>query len=504
MRVATALTGLVGAAVLMGAWIASAPPASNPDGVFHLVSIWCAEGTNDIDCVEIPGDEDRVLVPRSVQQSACYAYDPLASGACAQQFLEAPIDVLAPVNDANLSGARPQLYYRTMHLLQDEQVLASTTRMRMANAAAAILLLGLTSFLATPSVRRGLHASWLLTAVPLGVWLLSTTNTGAWLIAGVGTAWANLLTATEPSVRRGRRIAAGALAIVGTVMGLGARTEAVVPIVAALLAVTALRVPRLRAIPGVVRALPTAGRGVLAAAAVLVPLAIVLVLPETARVTAPIAGLSEGLETLRGRGAGNPLLHLTVTMPSLLLGGLGIGWGLGWIDTLIPVPVGGLVFGTWVATLAAALRDVRGRRIGVVVALALLAVVFPIYTLGYNGLYVGEQFQPRHYVILLFLIMGFAAVGSPSSRPLLGSRQRVAVVTALSVAHAHLLHQNTRRYVTGLRSEVYFDLGRDAEWWWTTFPIGPTANWLMGAVAFTVVAWVLSRDLGPRTSRAAA
>ena len=498
MRPSAVLSGVAAtfaSVVLMGSWIASAPPGSNPDGVFHLVSIWCAEGTNDTDCVAIPDDDDRVLVPRSLQQIACYAYDPLATGACAQQFLDATIEILAPVGGANLSGARPELYYRTMHLLQDEQVLASTMRMRAANAGVGIALLLLSSLVAPPHVRRALHGAWLLTSVPLGVWLLSTTNTGAWLIAGVGTAWANLLTATDRTVSSGRRVAAGILAAVGTTMGLGARTEAAVPILASVLAVSVLRSPGLREFPRWFRSLPLARRAVLAAGAVAVPLALIIVLPETARIGAPLAGLSDGLATLRDRGAGNPLLHLVVTMPSLLLGGLGIGWGLGWIDTLIPVPVGGIVFGTWVAVLAAALHGVRRRQATVVAGLILLAIAFPVFTLAYNGLYVGEQFQPRHYVILLYLIMGFAMLGSMERRPPLDHRQRIAVVVALSIAHMHLLHQNTRRYVTGLRSEVYFDLARDAEWWWTGAPVGPTGSWLIGSAAFAIVAWTLSRAL---------
>lgn len=492
----TAVIGAVAAAVvLLGTWIASAPPGSNPDGVFHLVSIWCAEGTNEVDCIEIPDDDDRVLVPRALQQAACYAYDPLATASCAQQFFDAPIDVLAPVDGANLSGARPQLYYRVMHLLQREDILASATLMRATNAALGVLLLLATSLLAPTHLRRGLHAAWLLTSVPLGVWLLSTTNTGAWLIAGVGTAWVNLLTATDAAAERPRRIAAGVLAAVGAAMGLGARTEAAVPIVASLLAVAVLRAPSLRSLPGRISKWSPARRALVVVGALVVPAILVIALPETARIASPLGGLGEGLEALRGRGAGNPLLHLVVTMPSLLLGGLGIGWGLGWIDTLIPVPVGGLVFGTWVAALAAVLRGADRRRIVVVTFLGLLAVVFPVFTLAYNGLFVGEQFQPRHYVILLYLLIGFAAITRPGAAGPLGPNQRIAVVTALSLAHAHLLHQNTRRYVTGLRPEVYFDLGRDADWWWPAFPIGPTANWLIGASAFAVVAWALSAVL---------
>ena len=484
------------AAVTLGAWIASAPPASNPDGVYHLVSIRCAEGTNDVDCVEIPDDPDRVLVPRSVQQAACYAYDPLETALCAQQFMTAPIEVLAPTARGNLGGERPELYYRVMHLLQGEDTLTSATRMRIANASLGILLVGATSALARPSVRRGLHAAWLLTAVPLVVWLLSTTNSGAWLIAGLGTAWANALTASDGGAARWRRATAAGVGVLGAVMALGARTEAAVPLLAIAVAVTALRAPGFR--PLIVRlrrrdaVLPIAMTSL---GAVAVVGTVVVLLPETATVSTPFAAFVEGLERLRERGAGNPLLHLVVTVPSLLMGGLGVGWGLGWVDTLVPVPVGGIVLGSWSAVLARTLRGMGARQASAVVILGVTAVAFPVFTLAYYGLFVGEQFQPRHYVILLLLTMGVAALGGSDRPPLLSAGQRIVLVAGLAIAHAHLLHQNTRRYVTGLRTEVLFDLGRDAEWWWLTYPIGPTANWLIGSAAFTIVAWWLSRIL---------
>ena len=501
MRLSGILGAVLAGILLMMAWIASAPPASNPDGRFHLVSIWCSQGTNDTDCIEIPGDDDRVLVPRAVANVDCYAYEPLVTAACTLRFTGPEALVLAPIQKANLDGARPDLYYRTMYLLKGEDFLSSVTRMRVANAATGILLFVLTSVLATPSVRRGLHGAWLLTSVPLGVWLLSTTNTGAWMIAGVGTAWANLLTATDRSASMPRRLAAAGLALLGAVMGLGARTEAAVPILATIVAVLIVRMPSLRVglthlrsrqlIIGAITVL------VLAAALVLIANA----LPQTARIADPLAGLRDGIEQLERRGAGNPLLHLLLTVHSLLAGALGVGWGLGWIDVLVPVHVGTTVLALWSAGLVAGLARATRRQAVAVGVLAVVTVVFPVFTLAINGLFVGEEFQPRHFLILLYLVVGFALLDEdrrPFTVPLGG---RVAMVVALSLAHAHLLHQNTRRYVTGLRSEIYFDLGRDGEWWWSSYPLTPTMNWLLGSAAFVAVVWHLSGTFAAREGR---
>ena len=501
MRRVGLIAALMASVVLMGAWIASAPPASNPDGRYHLVSIWCAEGTNETDCIEIPGDEFRVLVPRILGNVSCYAYEPLKTAACTNDFTGAEGNVLAPVPNGNIDSARPELYYRTMYRLKGDEFLPSVTRMRAANAAAGILLFTLTSLLAAPSVRRGLHGAWLLTSVPLGVWLLSTTNTGAWMIAGMGTAWANLLTATDRDAPAWRRAAAALLAVLGAAMAFGARTEAAAPIVAASGAALILRAPSLRRTlsrlsVGTVVRIGVVVLGVLALGA-----AAIVLLPDTARLANPFASFVAGLETLESRRAGNPLLHLLLTMPTLLLGGLGIGWGLGWIDVLVPVSVGAIVFGLWSAMLLAGLSRATRRQAAAVAFLGAITIAFPTYTLAVNGVFVGEVFQPRMFVILLYLVVGFALLDE-SGTPWRATRsRRIALVGALSLAHAHLLHQNTRRYVTGLRPEIYFDLSRDGEWWWQSYPIGPTTNWVLGSLAFVVVAWALSAALGTPRGR---
>ena len=482
----------VSAAVLLAAWITSAPPASNPDGGFHLVSIWCAAGTNDVDCIPHPTREQVVLVPREIEMSTCFAYDPLATGACAQQFYDSPIDLLGEAFEANLSGTRPQLYYRTMHLLKGGDVLAAITRMRAANALIALVMVAATSLLAGAVVRRALHAAWLGTSIPVGLWLLSTTNTGAWIIIGLGTAWANAMTATDPALRTWRRGVAGALALVGAVMALGARTEAVVPLAATALGVALLRGPsplelsaRLRS--GRRLAVPLFATG--AAVALVTAL-----LPRTAQLNDPATMLAAGLETLRSRGAGDPVLHLLLTVPSLLAGGLGIGWGLGWIDTLVPVPVGVLTLSTWAVLLAAAIARPTRRGLITVAVLAIATFAFPLFTQAYYGLFVSEQFQPRHFLVMLYLLLGFAALQS-CARSLLTRSQRHLVVAGITLAHAIMLHQQIRRYVSGLRSEIFWDLGRDAGWWWPGLAVGPTAVWIAGSVAFGVLAYAMSRAL---------
>ena len=61
------------------------------------------------------------------------------------------------------------------------------------------------------------------------------------------------------------------------------------------------------------------------------------------------------------------------------------------------------------------------------------------------------------------------------------------------------LHLNIRRYVTGIdASGVNLDAG--AEWWWAG-PVGPTAVWLLGSLAYALLVWIVVRELGRPTAQ---
>jgi hypothetical protein len=173
-------------------------------------------------------------------------------------------------------------------------------------------------------------------------------------------------------------------------------------------------------------------------------------------------------------------------LPTLVTGPLGTAW-LGWHDT--PVPS---ITSTTMVILAA-LTIVTGltRRskdkmlaFGVV---ALAVVVAPLYTLAADRVAVGVGIQPRYLLPLLPM-----AVASSLVRPLDGAAVRIPAAPArvgmwaLVVAHAAVLHETIRRYVTGTDVRG-LDLGADLEWWWATGP-SPMTVWIVGSLAFAAAA----------------
>jgi hypothetical protein len=82
----------------------------------------------------------------------------------------------------------------------------------------------------------------------------------------------------------------------------------------------------------------------------------------------------------------------------------------------------------------------------------------------------------------------------PDGHPGLFSQKTplVMITIALTLSNSIALHQNIRRYVTGL-NEPGFNLNVDGEWWWWSLSgsaITPMTVWVVGTLAFFGAAWV--------------
>jgi len=72
--------------------------------------------------------------------------------------------------------------------------------------------------------------------------------------------------------------------------------------------------------------------------------------------------------------------------------------------------------------------------------------------------------------------------------------QTFAILGALALANLVSMQVNIRRYVTGVeRQGPNLDAG--AEWWWHGMPVGPTAVWAIGSLAFAALLAALWPEL---------
>ena len=506
-QVAGASLVALAALVLVG-WLLAAPPGASPDDGYHLGSIWCADGYQEGICVEDIGAQDSslALVPQPVLELACFTYDGSRSAACQLGALDTSMLRLVSAS-TNIDGARPSLYYRTMHLLigDGQDVAAAAARIRIANAAVVILMTALTALLATRRLRVAFLLSWTIAIVPLGLFLVTSVNTSAWGLAGLSTAWANAITARDhPRLRN--RFGAGALAAVGVILALGSRTEAVAHVgIIAVALVTLWGAERLQESGWRLRDMDArsslrvagVGGGILLLAAALFAIA-----PRSAGLANVFSDLQVGYDRIAARDVGDPFLSIAFEVPTLWAGALGNVWGLGALDTPIPSLASFPLMGMFVSLVAIGLhRGARARTVAVTLLFAAL-FVFPTFSLLRVGLLVYEQLQPRQFMALLFPLLGIAIYrlkGEPDF--VLGSAGRITAVLALGLAHSMALLVTIQRHTSGLLPGFlgeprHVALGRDIEWWWASAP-HPDIVWILGSLAYAGVVVLILRGTVP-------
>ena len=480
----------VGAGLTLAAWLYASPPGSSPDDGFHLGSIWCAGGFHPDRCIEALGaaDPEFAIAPAVLGELPCVGGDGRRPATCVNGLF-ASLDGQFRLIPANMTGTRAAVYYRTANLLVSEDHASAIARIRLMNAALALLVVGLTAAVAAADVRRAVVASWLIASVPLGLFLLTSLNSTAWGLIGLGTLWANAITTLRPGVAW-RRSLAGVLALLGATMALGARTEAGAHLTVIVLALTALAfsdaAPKLDAVRRLRERPLVTLLGALAALAIT---ATIIRVSAVGYLAGALSGFSSGWERLVARGISNPVLTLAAETPQLWTGGLGT-WGLGWLDTAMPSAVSVPVTAAFVMLAAFGLVGAsRGRSIAAgVVLTGMLAL--PVTSLLSVGLVVQEQLQARHYLPLLYVMLGIALVRSRHQGPLVLSRgTRLTIAAALSIGHAVALTININRYTRGLTEFLYIDTNREIAWWWGGWAPSPGTVWAVGSVAFAVAAF---------------
>ena len=464
------------ALIALMAWMFASPIGSAPDDDFHLVSTWCANGWSG-QCADGSTAESRV-VPDELAGIACYKGDPEESAAC-QDALFATPDVTVETDRGNFVGAYPPVYYATMGIFAGPDIQVSALLMRLFTI---ILFLGLTIalYLLLPAHRRPtLLWAWLITSLPLGVFLIASNNPSAWAVIGVGSAWIALLgyfeTVGPP------RIALGALFALSVVMAAGSRGDSALYVGFAILLVLGLKFARSKAF--LLQAILPVVLG-------LVALAFFLSARQSQSgltgfgTEAPATG-APAEEQLTGLAL---LAYNALNIPFLWSGVFGT-WGLGWLDTSLPwiAPLAAIAVFVAVGFVGLGRKDWRTAIVIGATGVALWAV--PLYVLQAGDDMVGDSVQPR-YLFPLIVLLGGLLMLTPVGRPLtLGRIQTYVVAAALAVVNFVALHMNIRRYVTGIDGAGP-NLDAGTEWWWV-MPFGPTAMWIIGALAYGAFVFLL-------------
>ena len=477
-RTAGVITVALLAFLSFGAWSLSSAPGSTPDDDYHLSSIWCT----DIGGADLCAMEERnrqKMVPSALPESRCYAQFPNESAAC-QPIMTTADGRETMTNRLNsVQQLYPTGFYQFHSVAAGQNIETSVIVMRLVNAALFIGLNVALWLLVPTRLKHPLVFAWFGTMVPLAMFLIPSTNPSSWAIIGVGSAWVALLGYLEHS--GWQRWMLGVMFVVFVGVAASARTDATLFAIASSgVALLATDAPFRQ----LIRRLWIPALGVVLAVGVLF------------FQRGALGAVTSGFRNRDAESFDWGLLwNNMIETPGLWLGVVG-GWpwgSLGWLDTPMPQIVALFSMAVFVALIGVGLAGAT-LRIRLVSALMFVMVwAIPLYLLQISGFLVGAGFQSRYVMPLIVVLLGIMLLRPTGHPGLFSQKTHVVMITvALTLSNSIALHQNIRRYVTGL-GEPGFNLNADREWWWWSLSgsgITPMSVWVVGTLAFCGAAWV--------------
>lgn len=453
------------------AWALASPVGASPDEDYHLTSIWCGHGLRAGVC-ESGTDSANRRISVSLLQAPCFAFRADISASCQGSGFAGPEGELLLTDRGNFTGGYPPVFYFFNSFFVGHDISDSVVLMRFVEAALFVLVIAATYLASAPGLRRPIILGTAVTMVPLGMFIVPSINPSSWAMLSAATLAVSVLGYVTADDRR-RRLVLGGLAALSLLIGAGARGDAAMYSVVAIVAALILSL----------------GRGARRLRRSIYPLILaviaVFVYRSTGQSGAAGGGSIDSFDIKR-------FARFLIDIPDLWIGALGMR-GLGWLDTTMPALVWVAAFAMFAGTLYAALSGSSPRRCLAVGVVGLALWFMPTYVQYLWNIPVGQGVQPRYILPLMTLlaIIAFARIDGMAFR--LSAAQRWIVVAGLSVANAIALHTNMRRYVTG--SDVTaFNLDFNREWWWG-MPVGPMAVWGVGAFAFAAGLILLTREL---------
>jgi len=478
--------GLLSLLLVLLVWSISSPVGSSPDDDFHLSSAYCGQGIRKNLCEPGSSQLERLVPYGIVHAHDCYQ-DPLKSAACldTEGVLSNPAKEYFTPNTRNLY---PKLFYYASSFLAGTNVRVSVAFMRLLNIFIVFSLFAFTYLTVSEKLRKALLLSWCFTSVPLGLFLMASNNPSSWEIAAVSVFWVNVCSFFQNKTRRGKVVSALG-SVVSTIIAVGARADS-----GAFLCV-ALVLSLFYSWPHIEKSL----RKVIA----VISIVLIPVLIWTMSAGSQSSVIQNGLTgTGRLRPIQGVLQHNLENIVNLIFGSFGLNGSnsklgnLGWFNTPIPPTASLLVLLTFVtfAVFLFSKNDIRGKIS--MISISIVLVVLPLRVLQIDHMYVGDWFQPRYILPLLYILIGFGAVFAKKIE--LPKDLQLIAVLSLTFAHSLCLHACIRRYMSDYTSDFGADffLLNHHILWWSNFGPSPIFIWGLGSVSFGVFAAfaILSRN----------
>ena len=470
----------IGFFVLTTAWGLSSPPGSAGDDDFHTNSIICASGSNqfcEILETDAAGNPLRVKVPDRIGQP-CIFLDSKASAACIYEQKGVAIETTR-INVNHVGG----LFYSVNNMFLGNDYESSIRTMRTFNAFlfSALLFLGLV--FAPPRLRRGIVLMTMTVMIPTAIYQVSSINPMSWTVSGVLFSWV-FLYALFSTIRRPVRLPATLAYSIGLAVSLtltfGARKDAAMYVFVGLIANLIIFWPKF----------PTLVKWIFSLISVLAGVVAVVLL----------SGRAGNVGGLISSNFYSPSTFVTnlVELPSVIAGIIGSSIP---IIKISPVMYYGLEMPfnvvlltlTTLAGLVFTLLPGIGKRALVAIAFVIfMMIAIQMYPLTMYGLSSGAAPRLMAPLFLVAVAMFFTLVSIKRRFP--SRSQGIWIFIAMPAASAIAMLTTIRRYTNG-QNESWLELFFEPDWWWSDFPLDPTAVWFLGVFGSLMVAYAALRIL---------
>jgi hypothetical protein len=465
-------------------WSLASAPASAPDDLYHLASIWCAHGVDADDCKPVEGESDaRAVPPYASVAATCFEANSADSAVCQDALLDHHEPDFQTSN-GNWNHGYPPVYYWVMGWLVTDHFQLSILMMRLLGALVVVSLVTWLAAAVPREMRPAAVVPLAVMTVPLGLFVLGSTNPSGWAVASAAVVWLAIHAAFRTRGRQQAQLCV--IAFLGALIGAGSRADACAFTAMAVVFASLMNLSRIRSHPLV--------SGV---ATLCIVMAGAFFL-GAGQAGAVLTGLNaeQIVDAQSGLSWFQVLLINVANLPTLWLGVLGSGsFGTtGVFETAFPTMVGFMTVAAVTVLLYAAWRRPERRMMAPLVLAVGALVIYPLYILQRTHLLVGQGVQPRYLLPLMMIVVGLVILNAgPTAR--LSPTTSHGVAATLAVSHCVALHVQMRRYISG-QDVSYINLEKHREWWWD-LPVPPMVVWSLGSIAFTVTIFLAMRLLLP-------
>jgi len=457
-------------------WAISSPPGSASDEIYHLSSIWCAWGENEI--CKFDGEPQEIgrrnitLTPE-FSKAGCFRSDIDKKSKSAKCYSESSNSKDRFAWETN-SGNYPGLTYTVLRTFASNNLDLSVIIMRLFNYSLLTFSIILAFYTLRPMTFYSSMLAIFITLIPVSVFFLTSINPSSWTIIGIGLYWAYLWDLFRSENHKSNKLFYAGL-ILMSILSIGSRSDASIYIII------------LNSIAFVYvimnKRLAKEFKNLIITSLISIWAAIQFLYNQQYDPASKKTNVEGGLSLLWQNLIDLPMYYVGI------FGGKGPEewpFGLGWFDTPIPslVSILGLLNLVLVSSF---LVKLKGKKQKLFITLLLIFMIsIPLILLQLRGTGAIFFLQPRYLLPLLIVFLGILVTNFASSKYLHATI--TIIIFNLSISNSISLYTNLKRYTVGLNSKA--NIFGSPEWWWN-IPLTPSLTWVIGSTTLPILMVIL-------------